>query len=62
MIEASADNILQSDFLKAIRSGLKETQAIIQGLEKLAKKYGKEKRTPERLFVPHREVVEEVRQ
>lgn len=61
MIEASADNILQSDFLKAIRSGLKETQAIIQQLEKLAKKYGKDKRIPDKLFVPREEVVDAVR-
>ncbi|XP_071833278.1 polyribonucleotide nucleotidyltransferase 1, mitochondrial-like [Apostichopus japonicus] len=61
MIEASADNILQSDFLKAIRFGLKEMQAIIQQLEKLAKKFGKEKREPERLFVPSQEVIDEVR-
>lgn len=61
MIEASADNILQSDFLKAIRSGLKETQAIIQQLEKLARKYGKDKRIPDKLFVPREEVVDEVR-
>ncbi|XP_071801862.1 polyribonucleotide nucleotidyltransferase 1, mitochondrial-like [Asterias amurensis] len=60
MLEASADNILQNDFVKAIRAGLKETQVIIQQIEKLAKRSGKDKRVPEKLFVPSEEVVEAV--
>ena len=60
MLEASADNILQNDFVKAIRAGLKETQVIIQQIEKLAKRAGKDKRVPEKLFVPSEEVVEAV--
>ncbi|XP_038065910.1 polyribonucleotide nucleotidyltransferase 1, mitochondrial-like [Patiria miniata] len=61
MLEASADNILQNDFVKAIRAGLKETQVIVQQIERLTKRCGKEKRVPEKLFTPSEELIEAVR-
>ena len=61
MIEASADNILQTDFLKALKAGLKESQVIVRSIEKLAKDHGKEKREFESSGVPPADVLEEVR-
>ena len=60
MIEASANNILQSKFLKAIRSGVSATQEIIRNIDSLARSAGKTKRTVQR-FEPPEEVVEAVR-
>lgn len=45
MLEASADNVLQQDFLKAVKAGVRETQHVIQGIIQLQKHYGKTKRT-----------------
>ncbi|XP_049782136.1 polyribonucleotide nucleotidyltransferase 1, mitochondrial [Schistocerca cancellata] len=44
MMEAAADNILQQDLLKAIKMGVRECQAVIQGILQLQKHYGKAKR------------------
>lgn len=44
MLEGSANNILQQDFCKAIRFGVKECQSIIQSLYQL-RKSGKPKRS-----------------
>nr|CAD7394366.1 unnamed protein product [Timema cristinae] len=44
MLEASAENILQQDFLKAIKIGVKECQGIVQAIQQLQKHYGKAKR------------------
>ncbi|KFM81365.1 Polyribonucleotide nucleotidyltransferase 1, mitochondrial, partial [Stegodyphus mimosarum] len=58
MLEASADNILQQDFMKALKAGVKETQRIIQVIKELQKKYGKPKRILENLPEPSAEVME----
>ncbi|KAF5282533.1 hypothetical protein FQA39_LY04940 [Lamprigera yunnana] len=44
MLEANADNILQQDFLKAIKIGVKESQLIVNSIEKLQSNFGKQKR------------------
>ncbi|XP_021946408.1 polyribonucleotide nucleotidyltransferase 1, mitochondrial [Folsomia candida] len=44
MLDATADCILQQDFLKAIKVGVKECQSIIQGITRLQKEAGKRKR------------------
>ncbi|XP_055332105.1 polyribonucleotide nucleotidyltransferase 1, mitochondrial-like isoform X2 [Paramacrobiotus metropolitanus] len=44
MIDASANNILQQDFMKAIKFGVKEAQKIVAELNKLKMMIGKEKR------------------
>ncbi|XP_023225485.1 polyribonucleotide nucleotidyltransferase 1, mitochondrial-like [Centruroides sculpturatus] len=58
MLEASAENILQQDLLKAIKQGVKETQHIVNGILQLQKEYGKSKREVENYFVPLSELVE----
>ena len=60
MIEAAANNVQQSKFAKAIKSGVKESQLIIQSIDKLARSHGKEKRTVQK-FEPPKEVVDAVR-
>lgn len=47
MLEASGDNVYQQDFLKAIKTGVRECQTIIQSIMKLQKEFGKEKRPTE---------------
>lgn len=44
MLESSSDNILQQDFLKAMKQGVKETQNIIHAIKSLQKQYGALKR------------------
>ena len=44
MLEASADNILQQDFMHAIKVGVKEAQNIVRGVQELAEKHGRKKR------------------
>ncbi|XP_014768879.1 polyribonucleotide nucleotidyltransferase 1, mitochondrial [Octopus bimaculoides] len=44
MLESSSDNILQQDFMRAIKQGVKETQLIIQAIKDLQKHHGCEKR------------------
>lgn len=61
MLEAAADNILQQDFLKAIKTGVKECQNIIQAIQQLQKHYGKAKREFEPLLIPSAAVMEAVR-
>ncbi|XP_067012652.2 polyribonucleotide nucleotidyltransferase 1, mitochondrial [Anabrus simplex] len=61
MLEASADNVLQQDFLKAIKSGVKECQTIVQSIIQLQKHYGKAKREIEVKEPPSEEIVEAVR-
>lgn len=57
-MEAAADNILQQDFLKAIKSGVKETQIIIQQLKALQKSCGKPKREVPKYYVPSEELID----
>lgn len=61
MVEASADNVLQTDFLKALKAGLKETQIIVRSIEKLAREHGKEKREYEPFGIPSPEILDSVR-
>ncbi|XP_068893195.1 polyribonucleotide nucleotidyltransferase 1, mitochondrial [Tenebrio molitor] len=56
MLEGHASSILQQDLLKAIKMGTKETQHVINGIEKLQKSFGKTKRE----FEPPVEASEEV--
>lgn len=44
MLEASAENVYQQDFLKAIKMGVKECQIIARTVETLRKEAGKPKR------------------
>jgi len=44
MLEASDENVYQQDFLKAIRTRVKECQTISKAIEKLRKDAGKSKR------------------
>lgn len=44
MLEANANNVLQQDLLKAIKTGTKEAQHIINSIEKMQKEFGKQKR------------------
>ncbi|XP_063627849.1 polyribonucleotide nucleotidyltransferase 1, mitochondrial [Cydia splendana] len=44
MLEGSANDILQQDLLKAIKTGTKEAMHIVRGIEKLQKEHGKAKR------------------
>ncbi|KAJ4434670.1 Polyribonucleotide nucleotidyltransferase 1, mitochondrial [Periplaneta americana] len=61
MLEAAAENILQQDFLKAIKSGVKECQNIVQSIQQLQKHYGKAKREFEPPVVPSEDIMEAVR-
>lgn len=61
MLEASAENILQQDLLKAIKQGVKETQHIINGIVKLQKECGKNKREVEKYFISSSELMEAAR-
>lgn len=62
MMEAAAENILQQDFCHAVKIGVKHTQQIIQSIQQLASKHGNSKRTPQKSFIPSREIVENARQ
>ncbi|XP_043843848.1 polyribonucleotide nucleotidyltransferase 1, mitochondrial isoform X2 [Dromiciops gliroides] len=57
MLEAAAENILQQDFCHAIKVGVKHTQQIIQGIQKLVRESGVSKRTPQKLFSAPPEMV-----
>jgi polyribonucleotide nucleotidyltransferase len=52
MLDATAECALQQDFLKAIKLGVKEAQFVVQGITKLQKEVGKEKRSFEEKGVP----------
>lgn len=58
MIEAAANNVLQQDFLKAIKNGMKETQNIIQHIKALQKSHGKAKREVAKYFIPTEDLIE----
>lgn len=61
MLEGQADNILQQDFLKAIKVATKEAQSVITAIEKLQKDHGKKKRDIEQKTELNDEVIEAVR-
>lgn len=61
MLEAAANNVLQQDFLKAIKSGVRECQKIIQSITQLQKICGKPKRQFEPKPGPAQELIDGVR-
>lgn len=61
MLEGSANNILQQDFLKAIKAGVKECQKIVQSIQQLQSKVGKTKRNFETKPDQDEVVIEAVR-
>ncbi|KAG0426815.1 hypothetical protein HPB47_026093 [Ixodes persulcatus] len=61
MLEASGDNVLLQDFQKAVRLGVKETQAIVRQIKEFQKLCGRPKRTVEKYFVPTPEMVDSAR-
>ena len=56
MLEASAENILQQDFMKAISQGVKESQLLVRQIQELQKKHG----LPKRDFEPTASVPDEI--
>lgn len=58
MMEASADNVLQQDFMKALKAAVKETQHIIRAIQDIQKKYGKTKREIEHATTPTEDMIE----
>lgn len=60
MLESSSDNILQQDFLKAMKQGVKETQNIIHAIKSLQKQYGALKREVSSVSPVESEVVQAV--
>lgn len=56
MLEANANNVLQQDLLKAIKTGTKEAQQVVNSIEKMQKDFGK----PKRELVPETELSGEV--
>lgn len=61
MLEGQANNILQQDFLKAIKIGTRECQHIITAISKLQKVYGKRKRILEEHVELRGEILEALR-
>ncbi|RZF47599.1 hypothetical protein LSTR_LSTR017423, partial [Laodelphax striatellus] len=61
MLEGFCNNILQQYFLKAIKSGVKECQKIVQSIQKLQKECGKVKRTFEARVQPEQELLDAVK-
>lgn len=61
MLEGSANNVLQQDFLKAIKAGVKECQKIVQSIYQLQSSIGKTKRNFETKPEPDEMVTEAVR-
>ena len=61
MLEAAADNVLQQDFLKGIKAGVKECQNVIQAIQQLQKHYGKAKREFEPSSIPNKDITDAVK-
>uniref|UniRef100_A0A8C6KLP0 Polyribonucleotide nucleotidyltransferase 1, mitochondrial n=1 Tax=Nothobranchius furzeri TaxID=105023 RepID=A0A8C6KLP0_NOTFU len=60
MIEASAENVLQQDFCRAVKVGVKHTQQIILAIQQLVREQKVIKRTPVRMFSVPTDMVEHV--
>ncbi|KAL7301453.1 hypothetical protein TKK_0005893 [Trichogramma kaykai] len=58
MLEGSADNISEEDLKRAIESGVKECQSIVQTIQKLQNSHGKKKR----VLDPPNELSDEVKE
>lgn len=61
MLEGSADNIYQQDFLKTIKSGVKECQKIVAAISQMQKAYGRPKRIFESKNPPEQSVFDSVK-
>ncbi|PSN44270.1 Polyribonucleotide nucleotidyltransferase 1 [Blattella germanica] len=61
MLEAAAENVLQQDFLKGIKAGVKECQNVIQSIQQLQKHYGKAKREFEPILAPNPDIIDAVK-
>nr|CAI5850270.1 unnamed protein product [Callosobruchus analis] len=61
MLEGNANDILLPDLQKSIKTGTKEAQHIVNGIEKLQKTCGKPKRSSEKPPEPSEEVMEAMR-
>ncbi|KAM9847629.1 polyribonucleotide nucleotidyltransferase 1, mitochondrial [Aulostomus maculatus] len=58
MIEASAENVLQQDFMRAVKVGVKHTQQIIHAIQQLQRELKITKRTPVKVFTAPADMVE----
>ncbi|XP_071079046.1 polyribonucleotide nucleotidyltransferase 1, mitochondrial-like [Haliotis cracherodii] len=56
MLEASANNVYLQDFQKAVKYGLKETQAIIRQIKKLQNQIGQEKKEVPPVSAPSEQI------
>ncbi|GIY69325.1 polyribonucleotide nucleotidyltransferase 1, mitochondrial [Caerostris extrusa] len=61
MLEASARNILQQDFIEALKEGLNEIQIIVKSINDLQKEFGKPKRLLGNILEPSAEIMESTR-
>ncbi|CAL8113864.1 unnamed protein product [Orchesella dallaii] len=59
MLDATANSLLQPEFLKAIKTGVREAQVIVSAIRGLRKEHGKEKRGFEKVNI-NEELVEAV--
>ncbi|GIY37667.1 polyribonucleotide nucleotidyltransferase 1, mitochondrial [Caerostris extrusa] len=58
MLEASANNILQQDFIEALKEGLNEIQIIVKSINNLQKEFGKPKRIFDNILEPSAEIMD----
>ncbi|GFS96598.1 polyribonucleotide nucleotidyltransferase 1, mitochondrial [Trichonephila clavipes] len=58
MLDGSANNVLQQDFMKALKTGVKETQVIVKSIRDLQEKFGKPKRTINNVLEPTPEILD----
>ncbi|GFY39604.1 polyribonucleotide nucleotidyltransferase 1, mitochondrial [Trichonephila inaurata madagascariensis] len=58
MLDGSANNVLQQDFMKALKTGVKETQVIVKSIRDLQEKFGKSKRTINNVLEPTPEILD----
>ncbi|XP_046485612.1 polyribonucleotide nucleotidyltransferase 1, mitochondrial [Neodiprion pinetum] len=61
MLEGSANDILQPDFFKALKVGVKECQNIVQSILQLQKQYGKAKRQIQAIPETQEEIKESIK-
>ncbi|KAG8197081.1 hypothetical protein JTE90_004347 [Oedothorax gibbosus] len=58
MLDASADNMVQQDFMKALKAGVKETQVIIRSINEIQKKFGSSKVELDHSLEPSEEIID----
>ena len=61
MLEGGGNNVLQQDFMKAIKVGVKECQQVVKAIQQLAKAAGKPKRSFTNVLSVPEEVLQAVR-